>query len=382
VPHRPLTTNVDVDVAIVGAGVSGALIADALLQAGKRVVVLDRRGPLKGSTPASTALLQFEIDQPLIYLARKIGRARAARAYWRSAAAVDCLRGRIGDLDLRCSYRQRQTVYLPGNVLHITDLKREAAAREIIGLRSRFIAADELRSLTGIEKAGAILSGGAGEADPVAMVAGIWRSALARGARMYSPTEVVDVSSSRAHVTLTTAGGHQVRARHAVFATGYELLKLVRAPGHKVASTWAMATAPQPGKLWPSRCLIWEAAEPYLYMRTTIDGRVIVGGEDEEFSDEQKRDDLIPGKIAAIRRKLEKLLPGLDTRPEFSWAGSFGASATGLPAIGAIPGNKRCFAVLGYGGNGITFSMIAAQIIQRAVLGLKDPDADLFAFHR
>lgn len=38
----------------------------------------------------------------------------------------------------------------------------------------------------------------------------------------------------------------------------------------------------------------------------------------------------------------------------------------------------RCFAVLGYGGNGITFSAIAAQIIQRAVIGMPDPDADLF----
>jgi len=34
---------------------------------------------------------------------------------------------------------------------------------------------------------------------------------------------------------------------------------------------------------------------------------------------------------------------------------------------------------MGYGGNGITFSVIAAQIIQRAILGLPDPDAELFA---
>jgi len=342
--------------------------------------VLDRRGPVKGSTPASTALLQFEIDQPLIHLARKIGHARAARAYWRSAAAVDCLRGRIADLGLRCGYRERQTVYLPGNVLSITDLRREAAARKEIGLRSRSITAEELRLLTGIEKPGAILSSGAGEVDPVAMVAGLWRSVLARGACIYAPTEVVDVEPGRSRVTLTTADGHRVCAKHAVFATGYELVKLVKAPGHKVASTWAMATAPQARRIWPSRCLIWEAADPYLYLRTTIDGRVIVGGEDEEFSDEQKRDELIPRKIAAIRRKLQKLLPGLDTQPEFSWAGSFGTSSTGLPAIGAIPGAARCFAVLGYGGNGFTFSMIAAQVIQRAILGLPDPDADLFAF--
>jgi glycine/D-amino acid oxidase-like deaminating enzyme len=115
-------------------------------------------------------------------------------------------------------------------------------------------------------------------------------------------------------------------------------------------------------------------------MRTTLDGRVIAGGEDEEFSDDEKRDALLPNKILAIKRKLKKLLPALNAEPKFAWTGCFGASSTGLPAIGAIPGAARCFAVMGYGGNGITFSAIAAQLIQRAIMGVPDPDADLFAF--
>lgn len=186
----------------------------------------------------------------------------------------------------------------------------------------------------------------------------------------------------RTFVTLTTAAGHSVRAGHVVFATGYELVKLVKPKNYTVSSTWAMATAPQPDRLWPSRCLIWQAADPYLYLRTTADGRIIAGGEDEEFSNEEKRDALIPRKVAALQRKLGRMFPNVDTEPEFSWTGCFGSSDTGLPAIGEIPGVKRCFAILGYGGNGITFSMIAAQLIQRAIVGLPDPDADLFALRR
>jgi glycine/D-amino acid oxidase-like deaminating enzyme len=41
---------------------------------------------------------------------------------------------------------------------------------------------------------------------------------------------------------------------------------------------------------------------------------------------------------------------------------------------------KRSFAVMGYGGNGFTFSAVAAQIVSREIAGLSDPDADLFAF--
>lgn len=378
-PEAPLARNLAVDVAVVGGGVSGALIADAVLRTGKSVAVVDRRGLVRGSSPASTALLQFEIDQPLTLLAAKIGREPAVRAYWRSATAVDYLRGRIADLKLRCGFRERQAVYLPGNVLNVRELEAEARARSEVGLRSRFIAADELRTLTGIERAGAILSGGAAEADPVALVAGLWRSALARGAQAFAPTEIVDVEPHRTGVTLTTDAGHALRASHAVFATGYEPIKLVDPGRFEVSSTWAMATAPQPDRLWRSRCLIWEAADPYLYMRSTLDGRIVVGGEDEGFADEAKRDALIPAKIAAIRAKLARLMPNVATEPEFAWAGCFGTSPTGLPAIGAIPGASHCFAVLGYGGNGITFSAVAAQMIQRAVVGLPDPDTDLFA---
>src|SRR6185295_7995320 len=100
--------------------------------------------------------------------------------------------------------------------------------------------------------------------------------------------------------------------------------------------------------------LIWEASDPYLYARTTADGRVIAGGEDEEFSDDERRDALTASKAKRISAKLARLLPQLDARPELRWSGTFGQSRSGLPTIGEIPGLRRCYAVLGYGGNGIT----------------------------
>lgn len=124
--HAPLDESIKVDIAVVGAGVSGALTVDALLRTGQTIAVLDRRGPLEGSSPASTALLQFEIDQPLTHLMKKIGRERAVRAYWRSATAVDGLRARISDLQLRCAFKERHTAYLPGDVLGERRRKSDA----------------------------------------------------------------------------------------------------------------------------------------------------------------------------------------------------------------------------------------------------------------
>jgi glycine/D-amino acid oxidase-like deaminating enzyme len=127
--------------------------------------------------------------------------------------------------------------------------------------------------------------------------------------------------------------------------------------------------------------MIWEASDPYLYLRTTPRGRVICGGEDEDFADERARDALLPSKTV-LRRKLSRLLPTLDCTVEFSSAGSFGQSGTGLPTIGQVPALPRCWVALGYGGNAITYAQIAADIIAGALAGHPDIDADLYDFSR
>ena len=148
-------------------------------------------------------------------------------------------------------------------------------------------------------------------------------------------------------VVVATKDGPTITASHLILATGYELMDIVPADKHQVISTWAIATKPQPSNIWPGAAFIWEASDPYLYMRATADGRVICGGEDEEFTDEDLRDGLLPQKSARIAEKLKMLFPELDTTPEFSWTGSFGTTTTGLPYMGVLPGHPRIFAVHG-----------------------------------
>jgi len=109
--------------------------------------------------------------------------------------------------------------------------------------------------------------------------------------------------------------------------------------------------------------------------------RVLCGGEDAKTKD-PRRDAVMFRKIARLQTKLGKLFPAIQTDAEFAWAASFGETMTGLPMIGEIPGHKNCWAALGYGGNGITYSRIAAEILRSALTGESDPDADLYAFGR
>jgi len=84
----PLGRRRTADVLVVGAGISGAMVADALSEAGLRVLVVERRRPFVGSTSASTALLQYDLDLPLMHLARRIGQDRAVRVWRRSKLAL------------------------------------------------------------------------------------------------------------------------------------------------------------------------------------------------------------------------------------------------------------------------------------------------------
>ena len=134
--------------------------------------------------------------------------------------------------------------------------------------------------------------------------------------------------------------------------------------------------------IWPTAAMIWEAADPYLYIRTTPRGEVICGGEDEEIADADERDAKLADKTRILSRKLGALLPMIDPAPVHAWAGSFGDSPTGTPTIGRIPKMPNCYAAMGFGGNGITFSMMAAQMLRGAICGDGDPDADLVSFSR
>ncbi len=366
------------DVVVVGTGISGALMADALQQAGLSVVAVDRRQPMTGSSPASTALLMAELDTPLTKLVRKVGLKAAAQVWLRSAGAVQALGNRISDLGIDCDYRERSSLYLPGNVLDTDGLKREAAIRQKLGLRAEFIGRDDLLRVAGLRKSGAILSRGNGEADPVKLVAGVWRKVRNCGGRILRDFDVTEVEESPSRVRVTAADGRRIVAKHAVLCTGYEFPPYARPRGLSIISTWAIATKPQARKLWPGRELIWDAADPYLYMRTTTDGRIVAGGGDEEFSDEAKRDRLIGAKTEKIAKLAAKLFPAIDFTPEFRWTGSFGASDTGMPAIGRVRRRKRTYAVLGFGGNGFTFSMLAAEIVSRTIGGMDDPDLGVF----
>lgn len=324
-------------------------------------------------------MIQHEIDLPLTTLREKRG-ARVANAAWRrSVRAVDDLVTLTERLRIRCSMQRKPALYLAGETLDAARLHAEAAARRRIGIFAEYLDAARLQAEYGITREAAILSRDSASANPAQLTAGLLRACQRRGAVLVSPAEVTDMAELPGGVALATSDGRVIAARHAVFCTGYEFLPQMRSRVHHITSTWAIATAvlPDPPP-WLRRTILWEAADPYLYLRMGGSGRLIAGGEDEDGGEQSRDPALLKRKAGVITQKIEGLLQLRLGKPAFAWAAPFGVTRDGLPIIDRVKGHERVWAVMGFGGNGITFSMIAAQIVAGDLAGKPDPDAGLF----
>ena len=376
-----LTESRRCDVAIVGSGITGSFCAEALTRAGKSVIVVDRLPPASLSTAASTSMLLWELDTPLLDLAAACGLDKAARLYRRSLAAVDELAKFIVANDIDCGFAARHSLYLAGGS-DPGELQAEHAARKEAGLPGDFLASPALDARFGMGRAGAILSPGAAEADPLCLAHSVLAMAQARGA-MVVRDEVVSYAWDGRRVNLALEEGREIEAGYVILATGYDMPDFLQPPGHRVQSTWCFATAPQPAeRLWPEQVLVWEHADPYLYARTTPAGRIIAGGEDDSAADAGEREEMTNDKIGRLLAKCRKLWPSADYAIEHTWSAAFGSTDDGLPLIGRVPGAPRLLAAYGYGGNGITFSYLASRMLATLIAGEGRDWFDDFAIDR
>ncbi len=379
----PLPGDAGCDVLILGAGITGALIADAMTAAGLSVLVIDRRHPCEGSTSASTALLQYEIDRHLADLIESLGRPRAVAAYRACLDGVETIGRLAGELGAeRLQFKGRPSLYLASRRRHVRSLQREAEARCDAGLPCEFLNAEEVRRI-GFDAPGALWNSAAAEVDPWRLTKALLARSAGRDFALYGRTEASGVIARKGALEVATNRG-RIRTKHLVVATGYESDRFLPTKVSRLHSTYALVTEPVeafPG--WPERCLIWESARPYLYLRTTADDRVLVGGMDRRFRNPALRDALVPKTAVKLIEQARKMFPAIPTTPAYSWAGTFAETEDGLAYIGAHPkADPRILFALGFGGNGITYSAIAAEILAAKVLGKDHPYAETFSFDR
>ena len=380
--YPSLQKNINTDIVIIGAGITGALVAWYLTQAGYKCVVVDKRHAATGSTAASTSLIQYEIDTPLHELIKKVGRDNAVRSYELCLKSISTLKSICNKISNEEIFEKKCSLQVASHKKDVKALENEFKLRKSLGFDVDFLDAKHLLSKFSVEKEAGILSENAAQVDAYLITHRLLKGIQKAGNHIYDHTQIVNIEHGKKGVVLKTQKGQTIRAKKLIIACGYESQGYLSKKVEDIFTTYVILTEPlREKKIWYKNCLIWETGNPYLYMRITNENRILIGGKDTPY---HVRDPfaLRDRKALELQKSFQKLFPHLPCIIDFKWAGAFATTKDGLPYIGSVPERPNTYFALGFGGNGITFSVIAAQIITNLINDKADEDASVFAFDR
>ncbi len=382
-PYFSLTEDLKTDFVIVGGGISGALLAWTLVGKGASVVLVDRRHMAMGSTSASTALLQYDIDRPLHELIDLLGERTAVRAYELSLNALKDLIKLAPKLKIDNELELRPSFRFASLKKDVGFIEKEFEVRKNFGFDVELWDEKQVADHFPFSSPAALSTRPSATVDPYRLTHGLLQDAGKTGAKIFDKTDVKEIERLARSVVVHTSTGHKINAKKVIIACGYETVDYIPRKLASLSSSYALVSEPLPNKnIWFENCTFWNTADPYIYGRTTTDNRIIFGGEDEPFYDPKKRDKLLPEKTKKLTEMFVKMFPDLPFKVDYSWAGTFIDTNDGLPYIGGIKQLPHTYFALGYGGNGITFSQLSADILSDLLLGKKNKDAEIFSFDR
>lgn len=383
-----ITSNKKVKVAIVGGGMSGCICGFILAKSGIEAMMLERESVAGGSTSANAGLLQFSNDIMLYKLAEQIGEYDAVRFYRGCLDTVRQLGEVAAQLPRDVAFIPRSSLYFATSEQDLPMLRKEYEMLHKHGFDVTFLEADDISRQFPFRKPGALMAQGDAEVNPLQFVQGVSAAAAKAGLQIYEHTDIVKhEQTAEGRQLLRTSDGWEIEAEHVIFAIGYEPEELRgRLVKTAINRSFAAVTGVQDdAKLranWTGQCLIWETARPYLYLRTTVDGRIVVGGLDEMTEAPIESEKLRHKRTDKLLEKITALFPMLDQPLEFEWSATFGESRDNLPFIGADPKMPGVYYSLGYGGNGTVYSTMAAYILRDMINGEEHPLASIVRLDR
>lgn len=382
--YPSLSKDEKADILIIGGGITGSLISHKCVELGYKTIVVDRQEIAHGSTSATTALLQYEIDVPLFELIEKVGEKGAVDSYSACFKAIDSLGEVIKKIKSECGYKKKDSLYYAAFKKDIPRLKKEFEARKKYGFPVEWLQPDEIEKRYCLKNTfGGILSMQGASMDAFRFTHDILAYNYKKGLKIYDRTVISKSEYKENKATFWTEYGNTITAKKVIYCNGYECVEILNEKFIRLQSTYAIVSEQnEKDQALLKNTLFWNTESPYLYFRTTEDNRLLIGGEDEEFVDSTRRDNLLLQKTRRLEKKLKKILPTYDFRTDFAWAGTFGETKDGLPYIGSHPDFPSSYFVLAFGGNGITFSIVAMEMLKAFLQDKEHPLSEWFKFGR
>lgn len=365
--NLPFTDSI-YDVIIVGGGITGITTALLLQKEGKKCLVLEAANLCFGTTGGTTAHLNTLLDTPYTIIGKNFGTDNARLVATASKEAIDLIRQHIEEYGIECGFEEADAY------LFAQDEKQEKELADIMDASKEagLIVSYSDKIPVPVPFAKAMKAGGQAKFHPLAYVYALAAVFEEAGGVILQDCRVTGVESNET-VEAETAKG-LFRGRDLVYAThippGVNLLHLRCSPYR----SYAMAVRLEDGK-YPED-LAYDMYDPYHYYRTQkVKGRnyLIAGGEDHKTAHEENTERCFSQLESYIRRHFAV------AEVSYKWSSQYFEPADGLPYIGHLPGHpEHIYVATGYGGNGMTYSTIAAFTLKDILLGRESKYAALF----
>ncbi len=382
--YPSIKENKSCDVLIIGGGITGSLIAHQCIKDGYKTILIDKREIANGSSSATTSMLQYEIDVPLFKLIELIGKDGAVNSYRACSESINTLGDLCKKIKSKAGFKEKKSLYFAANKKDVDWLKNEYDIRKENGFNVDWLSSDVILKKYNLKNTfGGIISNQGASVDAFKLVHEILHFNSSKGLEIYDKTELVSVNEFTDHNEAILSSDYNILAKKIIYCVGYESTQIIKEKFVDLISTYAMVSEIDP-KIYKSYkdILIWNTADPYLYARTTDDGRMLIGGEDVEFQNPEKRDKLINSKSKKLLKSFDKYFNNNTFYLDFSWSGTFAETKDGLPYIGEHKDFKNSYFVLGFGGNGITFSVIGMEMVSDWLKNKKHKLTKWFTFNR
>lgn len=354
-----------VDVAIVGAGITGVTAARLLKDAGLKVALVEARRAGKGETGKTTAHLTEVLDTRYHDLISKFGAEGARLAARGQRAAIDRIAAFVRERKIAC---QLETV--PGFLYAETASGAKTVEHEEAAARRLGIAVTRVDTVPLPFKVNrAIRFDDQAQFHPRRYLLALLAEIDGDGSHVLEDTQVLDVDEGKEQCLVTTDKA-TITARDVIIAAHVPFLNRF-AMHTKLAAYRSYAIGLALPTVGPSG-LFWDVAEPYHYIRSHVmDGvpYLIVGGEDHKVGEQE--DTTVPfQRLESFVSEHFRRTVGVT---DFRWSGQILESADGLPYIGRNTSDTHVYVATGYSGNGLTNGTLAAMILSDQIRGVENP---------
>lgn len=387
-----LNENIECDVVIVGAGVTGALCSYYFTKENINTVIVDQNILGYSSTRACTAILQYEIDKDINELDQLIDLDEAVKCYNENKDGLNEIHKIIRELDDDCGFCIKDCLYYTSKDKDIKSIKDEYELRKSAGLGVNFLDSQSSKDKFSFKITAGIYSDKlAGEIDPYRFTHALVRKSIENGLRVYENTEVIDIDNKEDEMIITTHNNFKIKAEKVIIATGYSDIEVFEEKLVDLTRSFNVVTKPlSTFDGWYNKCIIRDNNDPHTYLRATEDNRIIIGGENEKKKSEKskmrsltKYDTKSQAKYDLLLEKLKEMFPQIkNIDVEYTFSGLHGETKDGLPYVGEHEDYKNFYFCLVFGCNGIINAAVGAKLIKDLYLGNYSILLDLFKLDR